>query len=302
MQHVLLVFITLITLPLVHTAPNGIYSPGSTQCDSYTYCPAHCTYLFSAGTLTAGCSPGLTGTMTFNSAVCTACDPLLFHPVSIGNRCVPHLLNNEQVQEYKSFISTGVRLGRYSSTIAGVGQSYISSGSPINPSYIFTFVSIGTDHYAARIRFSVYFYRNELTNYYYPLNYSMDNTTYTYDQSTLNYFSCTDIVTSPLQPHFISNLTVIWNNTNTTNLPYNIHGCSSCNCGCVQAGSTCCENKYIQILDVLLMVSKCPTYCATCYSPTNCSTCTGSNKLNYADRLCYPPVPKLPTTITVCIR
>lgn len=148
-------------------------------------------------------------------------------------------------------------------------------------------------HYAVRIRFSIYLYRYELTNYYYPLNYSMDNSTYTYNQNKLSYFSCNDIVTSPLQPHFHPNLTVSWINTETGSLPHNIYGCGSCSCNCVLCCyDGCCENKYIQINDLLVMVSKCPANCASCFSASNCSTCIGGYKMNYADRLCYLTCPQ----------
>ena len=70
-------------------------------------------------------------------------------------------------------------------------------------------------------------------------------------QTDLNYYSCQDIVTSPLQEHFDGTLTVTWRNLNTTNLPDNTVGCGSCtcrgcfgpSCGCTAA--VCCEDKYI---------------------------------------------------------
>ena len=173
-------------------------------------------------------------------------------------------------------------------------------------------ITIGVAHYAVRIKFSIYMHKY-YTYYDYPLNYSMDEKTYRYDQNRLNYWSCYDIVTSPLQQHFNNSLTVGWTNTDST-LPVNINSCtSSCNCRCCDCtysssnswcctgytgvGTTCggccsgsdcgyftkddcCENKYIQIDDLLVFVSRCPSNCSGCYSATKCTNCTAPYKLN----------------------
>lgn len=108
-------------------------------------------------------------------------------------------------------------------------------------------------HYAIRIRFGVYLI-NYQENYYYPLRYTMDTTTYTYTQTSESYFSCWDIITSPKIGHFGTNLTVTWLNTNTTTRPNNQVGCGQCFCGACGVGSccgsfgdssNCCEPKYI---------------------------------------------------------
>lgn len=151
------------------------------------------------------------------------------------------------------------------STIGWYGSN--SNGVAYNPrrTDVISIVS-NVAHYAVRIKFGIYLYYYDYVSYYYPLNYSIDGTTYRYDQSKENYWSCYDIVTSPQQAHYDASLTVGWAITDNS-LPYNTYntnGCGSCTCygstfGCSSFyGSNCCADKYIQILDLLVMVSRCP--------------------------------------------
>lgn len=89
---------------------------------------------------------------------------------------------------------------------------------------------------------------------------------------------------------------------NNIALPDNDDGCfSSCDCiGCVivptcggcGVASVCCDEKYIEIRDILVFASICPTGCTKCSSATICSACIATYSLNYADSLCYLTCPQ----------
>lgn len=154
-------------------------------------------------------------------------------------------------------------------------------------------------HYAVRIRFGIYLMNNQRDNYYYPLSYSLDLISYSYTQNNVGYFSCYDIVNSPLQSHFIDTLSVTFVNTNQSD-PDNTAGCSICTCysvgcgccGCCGVGTTCCYPRYIEIRDLLVFASLCPDYCDSCISASACATCWVNYFLNEADRLCYASCPQ----------
>ncbi len=42
--------------------------------------------------------------------------------------------------------------------------------------------------------------------------YSVDTKSYSYNQSNMKYFSCYDIITTPLQTHYTSTLTITYRN------------------------------------------------------------------------------------------
>jgi len=44
-------------------------------------------------------------------------------------------------------------------------------------------------HFAIRIRFGMYYFRNDQPNHYYPMSYSIDTVIYTYTQNESNYWS-----------------------------------------------------------------------------------------------------------------
>jgi len=313
-------FLLLLFLPcfiiFANSAPSTFFTnPTSAECVATDYCPSFCTYqVQSNNTLKPMCSAGLT---VYDTGGCTACDPQFFNLT--GNFCIPHLLNNEYKQQYYNFfqsISAGAyssyRLGWYNAAIPSGSSAITASKSLPNFRNMATYtVTTPLPHYAVRIRFSIYMYRNDISSYYYPINYSMDETMYTYDPSATPYWTCNDIVTSPLQTHYGANLTVNWMNANTTNYPFNQVGCSNCDCttpvytcccsGCASAGCcdtsncwtpTCCDHKYIQINDLLVFVSKCTDNCLSCSTATNCLVCNTGYNLNLADKLCYSSCPQ----------
>lgn len=77
--------------------------------------------------------------------------------------------------------------------LPGVGRNKLghSLGTTTNYNNLYQPVTLTTVyHYAVRIRFGIYLINNQKANYYYPLRYSMDGVSYSYDQTTLNYYSC----------------------------------------------------------------------------------------------------------------
>ena len=102
--------------------------------------------------------------------------------------------------------------------------------------------------------------------------------------------------------HYSSTLVVTWRFTNTSKHPNpgvpagysgscsdncDCRGCSTCGCDSYY-GSSCCDDKYIQINDLLVFISKCTDNCKSCSSLTTCYACNTGYVLNYADKLCYP--------------
>ena len=160
-------------------------------------------------------------------------------------------------------------------------------------------------HYAVRIRFGIYMINNDDTSYIYPLVYTIDTHFFTHDPSKQAYYSCYDIITSPQVPHYNTTLNVTWKNNDSTT-PKNYAGCgttgSGCRCNAGYKGSsfcgagndpqTCCDDKYIEIRDMIVLYSPCPSNCATCNSQTNCSSCSGGRYLNLEDSLCYLTCPQ----------
>ena len=68
-----------------------------------------------------------------------------------------------------------------------------------------------------------------------------------------------------------------------------------CNCGIAGQSINCCDDRYIEVQDLLVLVSVCPTGCLTCISATVCLTCVAAPTayvLNYADKLCYLSCPQ----------
>jgi hypothetical protein len=155
-------------------------------------------------------------------------------------------------------------------------------------------------HYAVRVRFSIYMINNDDTAYTYPLIYTVDTNFYKYDPNSQAYFACGDIITTPLIPHFATTLNLTWMNNNSAT-PKNRGTCGNTNCRCGALAGTCCgcggdpqnccEDKYIEIRDMIVFYTPCPTNCATCNSQTNCSSCT-TGSLNLADSLCYTTCPQ----------
>lgn len=144
-------------------------------------------------------------------------------------------------------------------------------------------VTIQPGHFAVRIRFGVYFFENDNINYTYPLAYAMDGVAYNYSMAALPYFGCYDIVTSPLQSHYMSNVTIAFVNTGPGIPNNNDHGggngCENgCQCSnglgcCINNNcpeSNCCDNRYIQITDLIVFVSLCPSNCLICTSSNIC--------------------------------
>ena len=235
------------TIYLTHSG-GTVFVPSPPACYN-TACPAHCAFTISGYQLLAGCT---SPSGAFMGNVCTACDERVF--ILNGTNCVPHLLNNEHYQYYQTF--GAAKIGWYAAN---------RNTEWYDPRFVAPLITINRAHYAVRIKFGIKLYYYDYDSYYYPLNYSMDGTTYRYDQAGQNYWSCHDIVTSPLQSHYDVSLTVGWALTNTS-LPYNIYNCGNCTCGgcvggCCNAnwyGADCCADKYIQIFDLLVMVSRCP--------------------------------------------
>jgi hypothetical protein len=297
-------------LCLVLSAPNS-YGGTTGPCPAISPCTAYCGYSISGYTLSQNC-----GGFETNNGGCTSCDGSIFELIS--GYCIPHLRNSEAKHQYFYLGGSTYQLGFRSG-----GRNTITSNNNLA-----TVLSSGIPaHYAVRIKFGIYMLSNFELFYTYPLEYSLDTTKYGYNNADSDYFTCYDVVTSPLQAHFNSTLTVNWLNANS-GLPNNIAGCSNCNCGdsctaccggcggcgfcncrvsntcgCGAAGGigcncsasltfNCCENRYIEIRDLLVLVSKCPTGCSSCLSATVCSSCSGGYILNLADELCYTSCPQ----------
>jgi hypothetical protein len=185
---------------------------------------------------------------------------------------------------------TGSRrqLGFYSAAAANYIGDFVS-----NMIHIVTGLQA---HFAIRIRFGVFFQENTNAGYDYPLTYTMDSSIYSYNMASKDYFSCYDIITSSKITHHNPNLTVRWQNTDSTQ-PDNSQSCSFCYCrsfGVCNSGVTrnCCENRFIEIRDMLVFISRCPTNCLACTSATACTQCDVGFILNYADNLCYSTCPQ----------
>lgn len=151
-------------------------------------------------------------------------------------------------------------------------------------------------HFAVRIRFGIYLINNQRSTYYYPLYYGLDTSIYSYSQVNLNYYSCWDIINSPLKAHFNTSLTISFSNNNQS-LPVNTDGCTgTCDCNsicglcCISGG--CCEDRYIEIRDIIVFASLCPNFCLTCTSASVCNACWTGFYLNEADRQCYSTCPQ----------
>jgi hypothetical protein len=63
-------------------------------------------------------------------------------------------------------------------------------------------------HHAIRIRFGVYLYKFKHPDYIYPFSYSIDATSYKYNNTLSEYWSDYDIVTSPLTNHTMTNVSI----------------------------------------------------------------------------------------------
>lgn len=235
------------------------------------------------------------------SQLCIRCDSLLFRAVPNGANfdCVPHEYSNEVLFSYgiPAFYTFG-----YANNVASWWnfQTPLIFG-PLPP------------HFAVRLRFSVHLINWGRDVYMYPLDYSMDGKTYLYNQTLDKYWSPYDIVTSPLQTHTDSQVTVSFALLDSS-LPYNT-GCNAwardgvCSCwlaacwaccasccpGC--CGWGCCDAKYIQVRDYMLFVSVCPTGCLNCTSASACIMCDTSlgalgYYINKADKTCYLTCPQ----------
>ena len=159
------------------------------------------------------------------------------------------------------------------------------TGSYTWDNFVAPFVLTGLpSHFAVRIRFSVYLWRWTHDTYIYPLRYSIDEKGYTYNQTLDKYWSTYDIITSGLQDHTNTQVSISFRLLSSA-FPYNsacdfgvMDGncyCSTCNiinpycCG----GRTCCDQRYIRVNDLLVFASLCPTGCLNCTSTTYCIIC-----------------------------
>ena len=277
---------------LAESAANP-YNAGST-CVATDYCPSYCTYGVNSATnkLEPKCSAGINGSYAIEKGGCTDCDPLFF-TFTGGTYCIPHGLRNEYKAFYQDFTNlNGYRLGWYNSGTL-IPTTYATSSSDFDNLKTYQVPGLAA-HYAVRIRFSVFMYRNEYSGYKYPLEYGMDGTIYSYDIQSKSYWGCYDIVTSSSLTHYSSTLVVTWRITETSVYPENTDSCPYCRCYrtscscCSTSMASCCDNKYIQINDLLVFISKCTDNCKSCSSLTTCYECNTGYVLNYADKLCYP--------------
>jgi hypothetical protein len=133
---------------------------------------------------------------------CSKCDPLLFRAVpglsATTFYCIPHLYNSENATYSNSALN--INLGYFSDFSA---TTWIGSSA-------FTYSSI-PPHYALRVRFGIYLYRYDISQYIYPFEYNIDGTSFKYSQTLTKYWSLYDIVTSSQMKHSDSQVTLTFN-------------------------------------------------------------------------------------------
>jgi len=310
---IILIILALFNLALGLQDPNFPFS----HTDPNFHCSSFCKYLTDgSGNLVPMCNNNLAGVN--GNGQCTDCDELLFRkipPTGGTYNCTAHNYNGEYLEVSQDLTASGYYLGYYTDTSATwinlkTWSASLNGGITLPP------------HFAVRIRFGIYLYNYLQTIYNYPLSYSLDETVYTYDQTLYDYWSSYDIITSPTQLHSAPNLTVTFrslNNSypvNTDTCPYNtcqcrcsyqntlctwitvcggyndcFLGCGACSC---PQTLTCCDQRYIQIRDIILFSSHCGTGCLSCSSQTYCKICDYSNLyyLNPDDHLCYKVCPQ----------
>lgn len=313
-------------LPAESLSPSAPTTLDSMTYSSPTSCSAFCMYEVSTTrTLVAQCNQAYNFDTPeqFGNGYCLKCDPLLFRGVAntaTGNSffCIPHEYDSESTTNDDKTWS--VDLGYFN---AAIPYSWYGTYT--------TIVSGLRAHHSIRIRFGVSMYDFSRSTNDYPLQYNMDSTNYTYHQVLNKYWSSEDIVTSGLQKHTDSQVTLTFSlKDNDFGLNYDgsctnyLASTGQCYCYRVYAYScagpttgnwgvcsgstdpcstyhgpvrTCCYLKYITITDVILFTSNCPSNCLACSTSTSCTICDTTNPLKIyyrcpLDNLCYLTCPQ----------
>lgn len=204
-KDVLILCITILSLlpPAEPLSPSYPTTLASMSFSAPISCSAFCMYEVTASrNLAALCTLpyNTVSPEVFGNGYCLKCDPLLFRPVlnaATGNTyfCIPH--------EYDSESST------VDDKIWSISLGYFNPAIPYSWSGIYSTIVTGLrPHHSVRIRFGISMYDFSRSTNNYPVQYNMDGSSYTYHNTLTNYWSSEDIVTSGLQKHTDSQVTL----------------------------------------------------------------------------------------------